>query len=63
MIGIHVSWIDLLPEESLVDLKYADDTVILREDVDKMQSILNSLSRNLSRLIMRFACVECNMMQ
>lgn len=63
VIGTHVSWIDLLPEESLVDLQYADDIVILREDADKMQSILNGFARNPSRLITRFTCVKCKIMQ
>ena len=30
--------IDLLPGGSLVDLEYADDTVLLSEDADKIQS-------------------------
>nr|CAH8845762.1 unnamed protein product [Trichobilharzia regenti] len=56
------SGIDLLPGNNLVDLEYADDIVLLGEDADEMQSLLNTLSRNLRMFGMRFAPAKCKMM-
>nr|CAH8822477.1 unnamed protein product [Trichobilharzia regenti] len=54
--------IDLLPGNSLMDLEYADDIVLLGEDADKMQSLLNTLSSNLRMFGMRFAPAKCKML-
>ncbi|CAH8637011.1 unnamed protein product [Heterobilharzia americana] len=40
--------IDQLPVVRLVDFEYADDTVLLGEEADKMQGLLKAWSRNLS---------------
>ncbi|CAH8446535.1 unnamed protein product [Heterobilharzia americana] len=54
--------VDLLPGGHLVGLEYADDTVLLGEDADKMQGLVNTLGRNLSMFGMRLEPVKCRMM-
>ena len=62
LVDINDLGIDLLPGDSLIDLKYADDIVSRGKDADKMQSLLNTLSRNLGVLVIRFATVKRKMM-
>ena len=45
--------IDFLPVGPLIDLGYADDTVLFGEDIDKMQIVLVALSNNARMFGMR----------
>ncbi|CAH8520100.1 unnamed protein product [Heterobilharzia americana] len=54
--------IDLLPGVHLVDLGYGNNIVLLGNDSDKVESLLNALSRNLRMSGMSFARVRYEMM-
>ncbi|VDO87663.1 unnamed protein product [Schistosoma margrebowiei] len=51
--------VELLPGDSLFELKYADDIVLFNEDANKMQSLLTTLSNNASMFGMRFSPLKC----
>ena len=53
------SGVDLLPEGRLTDLEYADDIVLLSDDVSKLQRLLDRLSVSAGLFGMRFAPRKC----
>ena len=55
--GVHV-----IVGENLVDLEYADDIVLLFEDVHEAQSVLDKLTSIVLSFGMRFATSKCKAM-
>ena len=55
--GVHV-----ITGENLADLEYADDIVLLFEDVQEAQSVLDKLTRIVPSFGMRFAPSKCKVM-
>ncbi|KAH9587822.1 ATP-binding cassette sub- A member 3 [Schistosoma haematobium] len=54
--------VDLLPGERLLDLEYADDIVLPRDNAQAMQSALNQLAINVRRHGMCFAPSKCKVL-
>ncbi|CAH8647362.1 unnamed protein product [Dicrocoelium dendriticum] len=58
----HDVGVEVLPGERLVDLDYADDIVLLFDNVEAAQSTLNSLSRVVPLFGMHFAPSKCKVL-
>ncbi|CAH8443586.1 unnamed protein product [Heterobilharzia americana] len=54
--------LDLITGEFSLDLEYADDIVLLGENADKMHSLLNTLSGNLTMFTMPFSSPKYKLM-
>lgn len=53
---------DLLPENSLVDLEYIDDMILLNEDVNRFQSLLTALRNNATRSSILLLSSKCKIL-
>ena len=60
--GLQNPGVRVMAGEKLVDLEYADDIVLLFEDVQDAQSVLDKLTRIVPSFGMRFAPSKCKVM-